>query len=673
MFILKLDSSGNFVWANNIGAAAATINVNAIALDMSENVYTTGSFLGAADFDPGAGIHTLGSSGLYDVFITKFNSSGNYLWAKSMGGPSYDDVGTSIVVDASENVYTTGNFSGTADFNPSDTVLFYLFATATYGNDIFISKLDSAGNFIWAKNMGGIDQDYGNSIALDASDNIYTAGHFQGVADFDPNAGTANLTSAGGYDIFISKLDSAGNYIWARDMGGSSDDMPSSIKIDTLGNAYTIGHFQGVSDFDPGAGAINLTSGGNDDIFISKLDPMGNFVWAGKMGGPQYDEGNSIAVDASGNIYTTGNFVDTVDFNPSAGVFNLTSPGYESYAFVHKMLGTNTVWPGDADHNNIADNYDLLPIGIFFGQTGTPRATISNTWQAYNATDWGTSEPDGADIKHADCNGDGVIDNNDTLSVNLNFSLTHAFAPIHTENRMVAPNLYYVTSGSFTSGGMVDVEVWAGNSTTPVTNLYGLAFTINYDASLVQTASESLTYPTSWLGTPGTDAIKIGKIDALATKAYGAETRIDHANVSGFGKIADFKFQLKSSIPSNTVMHFSTAGYSANDATGTPMTFNTPTDSIIINPSSAGINEINNAVQISVYPNPTTGSFNLFTSELIKNGSIEVYNSLGEIVYNQKIVNQQNTIELTNQANGLYFVKVMTEGKIIGTKKIIKE
>ena len=87
----------------------------------------------------------------------------------------------------------------------------------------------------------------------------------------------------------------------------------------------------------------------------------------------------------------------------------------------------------------------------------------------------------------------------------------------------------------------------------------------------------------------------------------------------------------------------------------------------------AGINEINNAVQISVYPNPTTGSFNLFTSELIKNGSIEVYNSLGEIVYNQKIVNQQNTIELTNQANGLYFVKVMTEGKIIGTKKIIKE
>ncbi len=193
----------------------------------------------------------------------------------------------------------------------------------------------------WAKSMGGADPDYGLSIALDGSGNVYTTGFFEGTADFDPGAGVFNLTSAGYRDIYISKLDASGNFVWAKAMGGAFDDLGSSIAIDGSGNVYTTGYFSGTVDFDPGAGVFNLTSAGFEDIFISKLDASGNFVWANAMGGADPDYGSSIALDGSGNVYTTGFFEGTADFDPGAGVANLTSAG-SSDIFVAKYFQNST-------------------------------------------------------------------------------------------------------------------------------------------------------------------------------------------------------------------------------------------------------------------------------------------------------------------------------------------
>jgi len=184
---------------------------------------------------------------------------------------------------------------------------------------------------------GGTSHDGGNSIALDAFGNVYTTGHFEGTADIDPGAGVFNLTSAGLYDIFISKLDASGNFAWAKAMGGAGYEYGLSIALDADGNVYTTGgFFSATVDFDPGGGVLNLTSAGGYDIFISKLDASGNFAWAKAMGGTTRDQAGSIALDDSGNVYTTGYFHDTPDFDPGAGVFNLTSAG-NSDIFVHKM------------------------------------------------------------------------------------------------------------------------------------------------------------------------------------------------------------------------------------------------------------------------------------------------------------------------------------------------
>ncbi|MDH6059217.1 SBBP repeat-containing protein, partial [Chrysosporum bergii ANA360D] len=213
-------------------------------------------------------------------------------WAQKAGGSS-SDYGYSIAVDNSGNIYTTGNFSGTATFG--NTTL-----TSVGSADIFITKQDSNGNYLWAQKAGGSGLDSSRSIRADSSGNIYTTGNFSGTATF----GNTTLTSAGSVDIFITKQDSNGNYLWAQKAGGSDSDYSSSIAVDNSGNIYTTGYFYETATF----GNTTLTSAGNRDIFITKQDSNGDYLWAQKAGGSDSDYSSSIAVDNSGNIYTTGYF-----------------------------------------------------------------------------------------------------------------------------------------------------------------------------------------------------------------------------------------------------------------------------------------------------------------------------------------------------------------------------
>ena len=331
IYIQKLDTDGNFLWAKQMGGTNFDQGLSR-AIDVSNNIYTTGCFQRTADFDPGAGTSNLTSAGSLDIFVQKLDANGDFLWAKQMGG-SDNDLGNSIAVDASGNIYTTGYFFKTADFDPGSGTANL---TSSGSADIFIQKLDSQGDFLWAKQMGATVFDEGLSIAIDASGNIYTTGYFEGTADFDPGSGTANLTSFGSADIFVQKLDAYGNFLWAKQMGGTSSDISFSIAVDASGNVYTTGYFQGTADFNPGTEVANFTSGGSLNIFVQKLDTHGNYLWARQMVGNSGDTGKSITLDASGNVYITGWIQGTTDFDPYEGTANLTSIGSEDI-FVQKL------------------------------------------------------------------------------------------------------------------------------------------------------------------------------------------------------------------------------------------------------------------------------------------------------------------------------------------------
>ncbi|NNL15076.1 MAG: T9SS type A sorting domain-containing protein [Flavobacteriaceae bacterium] len=358
-FVVKLDNSGNFLWAKQFGGTGNYITGHSLDLDSQGNVYITGDFTGTVDFDPSTGIHNLTSAGSNDIYIAKLNSIGNLVWAKRIGSYSGDE-GVDIKVDTSgDYLYVTGAFRGTVDFNP-DSAIFNLASSGS--RDIYILKLASSGSFVWAKKIGDTGADRGHEIALDNSNNhIYITGEFSGNPDFDPGTGSFNLSSAGGQDCFVEKLDMSGNFVWARAMGGPAGEEPgNSIKLDSSGNVIVTGWFWGTSDFDPSIGNYYLTSQGSSDVFIVKLNPEGTFVWAKHFGGADeevYVSSWSSALDTSDNIFTTGGFEGgEVDFDPGANTYNL-SPLGNGDIFIHKMSADNL----GINENNPGNNFKIYP------------------------------------------------------------------------------------------------------------------------------------------------------------------------------------------------------------------------------------------------------------------------------------------------------------------------
>lgn len=290
----------DWFWAKKAGGTGGDIG-KSIATDNSGNSYVTGYFQDIVTF----GTTSLISSGSSDIFIAKLDSSGNYLWAKRAGGIDFDS-GIAIAIDSSGNSYVTGSFTGSATFGT-------LTLTGSGVEDIFIAKLDTSGNWLWVKKAGGTDSDYGYGIATDSGDYSYATGAFRGTATF----GTTTLTSSGSTDIYIAKLDTDGNYLWAIKAGGTYSDIVNSIATDNNGNSYITGWFQFTAIF----GSYSI-SGGGSDIFVAKIDVDGNYLWAAQAGGTNGNAGRFVATDSSGNSYVTGNIQGTTTFGSTTLISN---------------------------------------------------------------------------------------------------------------------------------------------------------------------------------------------------------------------------------------------------------------------------------------------------------------------------------------------------------------
>ncbi|BDS13276.1 SBBP repeat-containing protein [Aureispira anguillae] len=329
----------SFEWVVAMGSNRMDMG-NDIAVDAIGNVYATGYFHETIDADPTSGTTNLTANGGSDIFIQKLDATGNLLWAKNVGGSGWD-IGEAIAVDQQGAVYITGTFRDTVDFDPSANTFPLISKGAV---DIFVLKLDAAGNFIWAKSMGGSSYDNGRSIVVDHSNNIYIAGNFKGTTDFDPDAGVFNLSSPS-YSAFVLKLNPNGHLIWVKNMEGTNDSDANDIDVDAGGNIYTSGYFIGTIDLDPNSGVNNVNTVGGYDGFVQKLDTAGNLVWGNSIGGIDDDRANGIIVDGANNIYTTGYFAGTVDFDPGAGVTNLSTVSSGSGIFIQKLNPNgNLIW-----------------------------------------------------------------------------------------------------------------------------------------------------------------------------------------------------------------------------------------------------------------------------------------------------------------------------------------
>ncbi|HMQ75547.1 MAG TPA: hypothetical protein PKE21_04220 [Flavobacteriales bacterium] len=361
-----------FQWVSTLGDVGVD-RTERIATDPSGNVYIAGSFTGHLDLDPGPGVVADSTNGSVDLFVQKLSPTGELIYGHAFGGIA-QEVATSITADAAGNAYITGYIQSPFDADPGPGS--FLIGPAGI-LDVLILKLDPTGNFLWAHVIGGATLENGRAIALDAASNIHVAGYFTGTIDFDPGPGTNFLTSAGGNDIFVLKLDPDGTFLWAATMGGPGMDIAEAIAVDDLGNVITTGTVADSADLDPGPGITTLTSAGGLDVFVSKLDANGDHVWAKGFGGlSSEDAGRSIAINSLGEVHVAGHFANSVDFDPDPAVYQLSAVGsIDAFITAFDAAGSH-LWAArigstgeDRGYALVADPTDQLFLTGFFSGT----------------------------------------------------------------------------------------------------------------------------------------------------------------------------------------------------------------------------------------------------------------------------------------------------------------
>jgi len=350
-------------WVIQSSGNAAALGTS-IATDAAGNSYIAGNFTGTINF----GTFTLTGSGAQaDMFLAKLDASGNFIWATSVtganGGPSKI---VDISLDATGNCYVAGIFYGTAVFG--NTTL-----TSLGGDDMFAAKFDSDGNPIWAKRIGENGYDYdGVQIAADAS-GCYFAGSFSDTLILDSYEFVT--TPGTGLDLFLTRLDANGDVVWAKHAEGTPGSIfASGMTIDASGNCYLTGSFFGTANFDN----ITLAGFGNNDVFIAKIDTDGNFLWVTEAGGNQLDVVADIAVDASGNSYTTGTFMGSPVFGSTtlsafAGGFIAKTDANGNFLWAKQVSGS--VFPQGMAMDALGNS---LITGSFFGTVTFGNATFSS-------------------------------------------------------------------------------------------------------------------------------------------------------------------------------------------------------------------------------------------------------------------------------------------------------
>jgi Secretion system C-terminal sorting domain len=610
-----------FSWAKAFSQSTNTSTgiVASVAYDNVGNVYTVGNFEKTIDFDPGAGTFSMTAIGDYDVFVCKLDAAGNFVWAKQIGTPvsfATQASGLGVAIDNSQNVIITGMFTDSIDFDPGAGVHNLI---AGYYKNIYLLKLNASGNFMWAKNWEG---EYKTavfaktvSIGIDANNNIITTGNFENTTDFDPNLGVYNLTTTStNAQPFVSKIDSNGNFVWAKTFAstGFYGGYAFSLSMDSAGNIYTAGDFKNTMDFDPSSSTFNLTAVGTYNYYVSKLDNNGNFVWAKQITQSQSSRNIFVACDNNSNVFLAGAFTGTSDFDPSAGVFNLTTSSTTTEnMFICKLTSAgNFAWAKQS--NNAVNTYPTIT---------------------------------------------AIVANNNSLYVTGYFEDTIDFDPGAGVFNLVSQNLNDVFIEQFDSAGNFN---WAKQLTSSSLifsldiavdnnkNIYTGGFfqsTADFDPAVGETFN--LTAEACYRGP---------FVEKLNECSVNNNVTVSGLTFTAMQANATYQW-LKCDHPlSNAIAGATSQSYTA-PGIGTyavVVTIGSCVDtSACVTTELTGINNLENKF-INIYPNPSSG---IFTIEATENGTAIVTDLYGKIIADFKLLKGDNKMDLQNLASGIYFLR----------------
>ncbi|HVD97385.1 MAG TPA: RHS repeat-associated core domain-containing protein [Cytophagaceae bacterium] len=358
---LNVFAQPNWQWVNSGGGTLTDqVYYHSVATDSLGNNYYTGYFTGSATI-AGTALTATGGSSDQDIFVAKFDKKGNGLWAVKVGG-SGNDVGRGIGVDHNLNIYVTGYYSSSSITFNSTTV------TNAGGQDVVVLNFTSTGSANWIKSFGSTGDDAASDIAVTSVGNSYLSGMFNGTVSFNGH----NVTSGGGADIFVTKLNSSGTAQWASSGGGTSGDVTTELKLDNSENVYITGNVTGHVTF----GTLSATSAGSTDFLVLKYNSSGTEQWLKVQGGTSADAGTGIAISGNGNVTITGYYQGTTRFG--GGLTNITSAGGQDIFILQYNSSGTPLWVRSVGStSNDIGNDIAVDAGNYIYVTGCFSGTVT--------------------------------------------------------------------------------------------------------------------------------------------------------------------------------------------------------------------------------------------------------------------------------------------------------
>jgi hypothetical protein len=517
------------------------------------------------------------------------------------------------------SIYSTGGFRGTIDFDPSPLVTNLV---SEGENDIFVSKHDALGNLIWAIGFGDNFIDEGVSIDIDASSNIYITGVYQSQIDVDPSPEVFNL--AGG-SAFVLKLSNSGSFIWAKNLGIGSSLRFNSLDVDVQGNCVLAGKFRNSITFETSSGEVTHAANENsEDIILLKLDQSGEYIWSQFFGSTSTDAAKAMCTDADGNIYVTGNFENTIDidFSSSEFLISSTTPGNDD-AFILKLNSDGGfIWA-----KNIGGNSNDFGHVISVDNDG-------NVFSGGRYQNVAYMNPD---------------DQNVTLTSNGSYDVY--FLKLNSSGN-------YVWSGSIGSTNLYDdIFSMAIDDAGNVYFLGGFQNTIDLNPN----AEEQM------VTSNGGEDIYLIKIDNSGAFIW-AKT------IGG----TDFEYAYAMSIGASQSILLAgafqgTCDFDINDGVA-ELVSGGDSDLFLAKyvQNSVGINSLLDKNNLRIYPNPADNILSIELNNDIINPKLEIYSTSGVLMNSLIINNSHSTIDISELSNGVYYILIRSDSRVMSSHKIVK-
>ena len=542
----------------------------------------------------------------------------------------------------------------------------------------------NAQEFSWGKTFRGDGEDVLSSLVVDAQGNSYATGYFSDNCIFGEELQQTDVTSNGGFDIFITKTSPSGQLLWVKNIGGTSYDYATSITLDANNNVYVTGIFEETVDFAPN-GAGTLTSHGAQDIFVLKLDQDGSFVWAKGIGGEGYEETSAIQVSTNGDVYLAGYFSGAVDFDPSENDNILEPKGLVDSFYVKLSKDGELSW--------------VKTIGGFMTTTMDMKLQNESLYILGNFKETTDFNPDPSQTLEVTALGfDAFILKLDLLGNFINVTTTKGLTestgttPIslsldENSNAYIAgyfggtvdfgPDVQHNGQYTFTSDSMLNEFVfkidnsgklvWA-NHVVPMTEEssslgYGLVINKNHE-----------TFVTGYIG----GKVKFGEIELEQNTDHFMNAYI--AKLNSDGKFVDAKLFAgvnyvethcaAKDANDNIYIGGSFEGLANIDPTGGESYYYSRgyRDSYVVklNNTNLSISDINSKTDLLVYPNPSSDVFYVKAKEKLSGSSYTIYDMIGREISSGIIGNSQE-IKTNTLTKGNYILKIGNryESKII--------